>query len=180
MIARLSESELSASFSRSVGSFYGVYLCVEPWVFLLWCGLRVQAGNSGSGAFRPSPFVSVCEGVELCVGGFSSKSGLISWNVLISSSFFRNHRQTDVFPSFSFVCFHEREELDRRKKNFRPSGTLIQFFSFVCVLVSVSMSKSTAGISTKMLHVYAILLVARCYAVVPFEGYLPFDKTGDW
>lgn len=36
------------------------------------------------------------------------------------------------------------------------------------------------GVSCKMLEIYLILSAARMLAILPFEGYLPFDKTGDW
>lgn len=41
-------------------------------------------------------------------------------------------------------------------------------------------SGSAQGISAKMLEIYFLLHCCRLYAIVPFEGYLPFDKSGDW
>merc|ERR1712046_171129 len=36
------------------------------------------------------------------------------------------------------------------------------------------------GISAKMLEVYLLMQAAKLFAVVPHEGYLPYDKSGDW
>lgn len=59
-------------------------------------------------------------------------------------------------------------------------GSVISMFSFLIMAICIHTSGSTQGISAKMLEVYFLLHCCRLYAIVPFEGYLPFDKSGDW
>eukprot|EP00968_Pinguiococcus_pyrenoidosus_P002586 scaffold145_cov261-Pinguiococcus_pyrenoidosus.AAC.14 len=42
------------------------------------------------------------------------------------------------------------------------------------------MSKSCRGISVKSLEAYAVVFVFRLLSIVRHEGYLPWDKSGDW
>ena len=56
----------------------------------------------------------------------------------------------------------------------------VSFASFVLVACNIEGEKTCSGISLKMMECYLILLTARLFAIVPFEGYLPFDRTGDW
>lgn len=57
-------------------------------------------------------------------------------------------------------------------------GSLAGSFSFV--MLAVCLKKSAAGLSLRGLECYALVTAARCFAVVPHEGYLPFDASGDW
>lgn len=52
--------------------------------------------------------------------------------------------------------------------------------SFMLVCACIATHKSCQGISVKMLEVYLLVQFGRLVAIVPFEGYLPFDKSGDW
>lgn len=40
--------------------------------------------------------------------------------------------------------------------------------------------KSAKGISVKTLEIYMITFVVRLLSIMRHQGYLPFDKTGDW
>merc|ERR1712066_1133364 len=48
------------------------------------------------------------------------------------------------------------------------------------VAVAIESSKSVRGVSLKMMECYILVFLCRLIAIVPFEGYLPFDKSGDW
>merc|ERR1712066_311681 len=48
------------------------------------------------------------------------------------------------------------------------------------VAVAIESSKSVRGVSLKMMECYIVVFFCRLTAIVPFEGYLPFDKSGDW
>jgi hypothetical protein len=48
------------------------------------------------------------------------------------------------------------------------------------VAMKVEQGQSVQGVSLKMMECYICVLVGRLCAIVPFEGYLPFDKSGDW
>mmetsp|Transcript_8055 Transcript_8055/g.19444 ORF Transcript_8055/g.19444 Transcript_8055/m.19444 type:complete len:298 (+) Transcript_8055:611-1504(+) len=59
-------------------------------------------------------------------------------------------------------------------------GSMISMSSFMLVCACIATHKSCQGISVKMLEVYLLVQFGRLVAIVPFEGYLPFDKSGDW
>lgn len=59
-------------------------------------------------------------------------------------------------------------------------SSLTSLFAFVMVAVKVHTSRSVRGVSAKMFECYLIVAVFRLYAIVPFESYLPYDRTGDW
>jgi hypothetical protein len=59
-------------------------------------------------------------------------------------------------------------------------SSLISMFSFSMVLIKVEHAQSCKGVSLKMMECYLCIQLGRLCAIVPYEGYLPFDKTGDW
>ncbi|CAD7929651.1 unnamed protein product [Amoebophrya sp. A120] len=59
-------------------------------------------------------------------------------------------------------------------------GSMISMCSFSMVAAWIETHKSCQGISVKMLEVYLLVQFGRLVAIVPFEGYLPFDASGDW
>jgi len=59
-------------------------------------------------------------------------------------------------------------------------SSLVSMFSFLMVAMTIESTKSVKGVSLKMMECYIAVFVCRLIAIVPFEGYLPFDKSGDW
>jgi len=59
-------------------------------------------------------------------------------------------------------------------------SSMVSMFSFAMVLVKIMVTNSVAGISARMMECYVVLIVARLCSIIPFEGYLPYDKSGDW
>lgn len=59
-------------------------------------------------------------------------------------------------------------------------SSLVSMFSFVMVAIKIESSKSCSGVSLKMIECYVLLLFARLCSIIPFEGYLPYDRSGDW
>jgi len=59
-------------------------------------------------------------------------------------------------------------------------SSLISMFSFLMVAMAIEQGKSVAGVSQKMMECYLVVFFFRLFAIIPFEGYLPFDKSGDW
>lgn len=53
-------------------------------------------------------------------------------------------------------------------------------FSFFLLLTKVAVNKGVGGISLKTLQAYFLVYVARLCSILFYEGYLPFDKSGDW
>merc|ERR1719382_2228677 len=59
-------------------------------------------------------------------------------------------------------------------------SSLVSMFSFLMVAMTIESTKSVKGVSLKMMECYTAVFLCRLTAIVPFEGYLPFDKSGDW
>lgn len=53
-------------------------------------------------------------------------------------------------------------------------------FSFVLLCFKMFHSGSASGVSFKALQAYAVVFTFRLLSIVRHEGYLPWDKTGDW
>lgn len=59
-------------------------------------------------------------------------------------------------------------------------SSLVSMFSFLMVAMAIQTSQSVKGVSLKMMECYVLVFLSRSFAIIPFEGYLPFDKSGDW
>mmetsp|Transcript_10781 Transcript_10781/g.24634 ORF Transcript_10781/g.24634 Transcript_10781/m.24634 type:complete len:277 (-) Transcript_10781:117-947(-) len=59
-------------------------------------------------------------------------------------------------------------------------SSLVSMFSFLMVAMVCETTKSVKGVSLKMMECYIAVFFCRLCAIIPFEGYLPFDKSGDW
>merc|ERR1719316_1722703 len=59
-------------------------------------------------------------------------------------------------------------------------SSLVSMFSFLMVAMAIESGKTVKGVSLKMMECYILVFFTRLTAIIPFEGYLPFDKSGDW
>mmetsp|Transcript_58272 Transcript_58272/g.103469 ORF Transcript_58272/g.103469 Transcript_58272/m.103469 type:complete len:297 (+) Transcript_58272:71-961(+) len=59
-------------------------------------------------------------------------------------------------------------------------SSLVSTFSFLMVALKIETGRTCKGVSLKMMECYLAIFFFRLFAIVPFEGYLPFDKSGDW
>eukprot|EP00919_Chromeraceae_sp_WS-2016_P012067 GHVR01028309.1.p1 GENE.GHVR01028309.1~~GHVR01028309.1.p1 ORF type:complete len:265 (-),score=45.84 GHVR01028309.1:79-873(-) len=59
-------------------------------------------------------------------------------------------------------------------------SSLLSMFSFAMVVYVIESSKSVKGVSLIMYECYLIVFFFRLCSIIPFEGYLPFDRSGDW
>lgn len=59
-------------------------------------------------------------------------------------------------------------------------GSVLSAFSFSLLLVKTFTTKSISGMSLKTLQGFALVFAARLSSILVYEGYLPFDKSGDW
>ena len=59
-------------------------------------------------------------------------------------------------------------------------GSLTRLFGFSLLLLRVVVEKSCAGLSLKTLQCYALVFACRLSSILFYEGYLPYDSSGDW
>lgn len=59
-------------------------------------------------------------------------------------------------------------------------SSLTSMFCFFMIAQKIERQKSANGVSIKMMECYLVLLACRLCSIIPFEGYLPYDRTGDW
>ena len=63
---------------------------------------------------------------------------------------------------------------------FLTTSSLTSMFAFLMVCLKMETNRSSRGISLKMFECYFVLLICRLFSIIPFEGYLPYDRSGDW
>ena len=59
-------------------------------------------------------------------------------------------------------------------------GSFVRAFAFGILIFKAFSQKSVAGLSLKTLQLYSVVFFLRLYSVLNFQGYLPFDSSGDW
>lgn len=59
-------------------------------------------------------------------------------------------------------------------------AAFMRCFGFGLLNFKMWSSKSAKGVSVKTLELYVLTFVARLLSIMRHQGYLPFDKTGDW
>jgi hypothetical protein len=59
-------------------------------------------------------------------------------------------------------------------------GAMSRMFGFGILNVKTFMSKRATGISVKTLQLYCLVFFFRLTSIIRHEGYLPYDKSGDW
>jgi hypothetical protein len=59
-------------------------------------------------------------------------------------------------------------------------GSLTRCFGLTILLSQIVTAGTAAGISLKSLQLYALTFLLRLSSILRHEGYLPYDKTGDW
>jgi len=59
-------------------------------------------------------------------------------------------------------------------------ASFMRCFGFGILNFRMWSSKNVRGVSVKTLELYAITFIVRLLSIMRHQGYLPFDKTGDW
>jgi len=59
-------------------------------------------------------------------------------------------------------------------------GAMTRMFGFMFLAVKFHSEQSCAGVSLKTLENYALVFLARLSSIMFYEGYLPYDSSGDW
>jgi|EP00945_MAST-04E_sp_MAST-4E-sp1_P005955 hypothetical protein len=59
-------------------------------------------------------------------------------------------------------------------------GSLIRTFAFIVLAYYINTKKTVAGVSLKFLQCYMFTFIFRLSSILFYEGYLPYDKSGDY
>jgi len=59
-------------------------------------------------------------------------------------------------------------------------GAMSRMFGFGILNVKTFSSKRATGVSVKTLQLYCLVFFFRLTSIIRHEGYLPYDKSGDW
>ena len=59
-------------------------------------------------------------------------------------------------------------------------GAMSRMFGFGILNVKTFKSQRATGVSVKTLQLYCIVFFFRLTSIIRHEGYLPYDKSGDW
>lgn len=59
-------------------------------------------------------------------------------------------------------------------------GAMSRMFGFGILNIKTFKSKKATGISAKTLQLYSAVFAFRLTSIIRHEGYLPYDKSGDW
>lgn len=93
----------------------------------------------------------------------NNKIGVYLWSTFFLLLFFVYHLLSD--GDFSF---------------FLTLGSMLNMFGFVVLVIKIVTQKSAKGISLKTLQIYGAVFFFRLCSILFYEGYLPFDSSGDW
>lgn len=92
-----------------------------------------------------------------------NSTNVILWFSLIVAIIFFYHLMSD--GDFSFLL---------------TLGSLIRTFAFMTLVFKVVTTKSVRSLSLKMCELYALTFLFRLSSILFYEGYLPFDRSGDY
>lgn len=59
-------------------------------------------------------------------------------------------------------------------------AAFMRCFGFGLLNYKMWTSRSFKGVSLKSLELYVLVFLSRLISILRHQGYLPFDKTGDW
>lgn len=59
-------------------------------------------------------------------------------------------------------------------------GAVVRMFAFALLLIKTFLEGGADGLSGKTLYLYLIAFLSRLTSILQFEGYLPYDSSGDW
>jgi len=59
-------------------------------------------------------------------------------------------------------------------------GGITRLFGFSMLLLHVLKDKNCSGMSLKTMQMYVVVFFSRLCSILFYEGYLPYDSSGDW
>jgi len=93
----------------------------------------------------------------------ANKANILLWGTFITFVLFVYHFLSD--GDFSFLL---------------TLGAISCCFAVMTLTFKIVTQKSSKGISLKSLQLYALVFFFRLCSILVYEGYLPFDRSGDW
>ena len=100
---------------------------------------------------------------------------------LLSNTFKHNTHTIYVWSGFLSVSFIVYFVLSSGDFSFLLTyAAFMRCFGFCVLNYRMWSVKSAKGISVKTLEIYMVTFVVRLLSIMRHQGYLPFDKTGDW
>ena len=94
---------------------------------------------------------------------YANKANILLWGTFITFVLFVYHFLSD--GDFSFLL---------------TLGAISCCFAVVTLTVKILSQRSGSGISMKTLQLYSLVFFFRLCSILVYEGYLPFDRSGDW
>jgi hypothetical protein len=59
-------------------------------------------------------------------------------------------------------------------------SSMLSCISFVMVVYNIRVEQSVRGVSLRMVECYLVVTLFRLTSIITFEGYLPYDRSGDF
>jgi len=108
------------------------------------------------------------------LGAVKDSSKLPQW--------FNEHRTSVlIWSGFSAFLFFVMIFISDRDFSFLLTlSSMISLMSFAMMLVKIELTRSVSGVSGRMMTCYMFVMFSRLISIVFWEGYLPWDSTGDW
>lgn len=75
-----------------------------------------------------------------------------------------------MFPSARRLAFRGPQTL----------GSIFRLFAFALIAYKLTVQRSAAGLSLKTLQASVLVSFFRLCSILVYDGYLPYDKSGDW
>lgn len=92
-----------------------------------------------------------------------NKANISLWSALFVAVLFCYHVFSD--GDFSFLL---------------TFGSFVRAFAFVILIYKAITQKSVTGLSLKTLEIYVLVFFFRLCSILFYQGYLPYDSSGDW
>ncbi|RHY08701.1 hypothetical protein DYB25_002824 [Aphanomyces astaci] len=81
---------------------------------------------------------------------------------------------------FAFVLFSYHFFSDGDFSFLMTFGAFVRAFGFGILIFKSLTQKSVSGLSLKTLQLYGFVFLFRLCSITRYQGYLPYDRSGDW
>ena len=93
----------------------------------------------------------------------------------------KNKAHVLLYSACTILCLSAYHLLSDGDPSFMLTlGGMTRTFGFGLLAFNIHKGRSAAGISLKTLQLYALTFSARLLSILFFDGYLPYDASGDW